>query len=105
MENRHTRTLTEVYDEMLALAQARSATGQPLELSQLYDSACWSNPSVRAKMQAAETYKSQQAQRKAEQERAKKAKTAAGSLAGGGGGGKDQPKDRRAVIEAAFDAA
>ena len=95
----------EAYEEMLALAQAKSSTGQPLDIAQLYDSACWSNPSVRAKMQAAENFKTTQAQRKTESERAAKAKTAAGSLGGGGGGGKDQPKDRRAAIEAAWDAA
>ena len=80
---------------MLALAQAKSVAGQPLDIAQIYDSACWSNPSIRAKIQAAENYKTQQTQRKAEQERAAKAKTAAGSLAGGGGGGKEQPKSVR----------
>ena len=90
---------------MLALAQAKSSTGQPLDIAELYDSACWANSSVRAKMAAAENFKNQQGQRKADQDRARKAKTAAGSLAGGGGGGKEQPTDRRAAIEAAFDGA
>ena len=95
----------EAYNEMLALAQAKSSAGQPLDIAQLYDSACWSNPSTRAKIQAAENYKTQQTQRKAEQERAAKAKTAAGSLAGGGGGGKEQPTSVRETLEAAWEAA
>ena len=90
---------------MLALAQAKSVAGQPLDIAQIYDSACWSNPSIRAKIQAAENYRTQQTQRKAEQERAAKAKTAAGSLAGGGGGGKEQPKSVRETLEAAWEAA
>ena len=56
-------------------------------------------------MTAAENFKNQQDQRKADKERARKAKTAAGSLAGGGGGGKEQPTDLRAVIEEAYDSA
>ena len=95
----------EIGDDMLALAQAKSSTGQPLDIAELYDSACWANPSVRAKMTAAENFKSQQDQRKADKERARKAKTAAGSLAGGGGGGKEQPANLRAVIEEAYDSA
>ena len=95
----------EVQNDMLAAAQAKSASGQPLDIAELYEAACWSNPSVRAKMQAAETHVAQLAQRKAEQDRATRAKTAAGSLAGGGGSSTEQPKDRRAAITAAFDAA
>ena len=94
----------EVYSDMLALAQAKSATGQPLDIAELYDAASWSNASVRAKMQAAETYKASLASRKAEQQRAARSHTAAGSLAGGGGGGADQPKSLRETIVAAFDA-
>ena len=93
----------EVQGDMLAAAQAKSASGQPLDIAELYETACWSNPSVRAKMQAAENHSAQLAQRKAEQDRATRAKTAAGSLAGGGGSSTEQPKDRRAAIVAAFD--
>ena len=52
-------------------------------------------------MQAAERHTSKQA----EQQRQKRARTAAGSLAGGGGSPTEQPKDRRATIEAMYDAA
>ena len=91
----------EVEQDMLAMAQAKQAAGQPLDIAELYEQAIWSNASVRAKMQAAERHTSKQA----EQQRQTRAKTAAGSLAGGGGSQTDQPKDRRATIEAAFDAA
>ena len=94
----------EVQNDMLAAAQAKSASGQPLDIAELYEAACWSNPSVRAKLQAADNHTAQLAQRKAEQGRATRAKTAAGSLAGGGGSSTEQPKDRRAAITAAFDA-
>ena len=92
----------EVFEDMLAMAQAKhAATGQPPDIAELYESAIWSNASVRAKVQAAERHTSRQA----EQQRQTRAKTAAGSLAGGGGSRTEQPKDRRAAIVAAFDAA
>ena len=90
----------EVEADMLAMAQAKSAAGQPLDLAELYESACWSNASVREKMQASKAWQS----RKTEQQRAARAKTAAGSLAGGGGGSTEQPQDRRTAIGAAWDA-
>ena len=31
----------EIIDDMLALAKAKSSTGQPLDIAELYDSACW----------------------------------------------------------------
>ena len=90
----------------LAVAQTQAQPGQPVDIAALYERACWSNPSVRAKMQAAENHKSQQAKRKTEQERGKRARAATGGLAGGGGGGgQEQPKDRRAAIEAAWEQA
>ena len=91
----------EVFDDMLAKAQAKQAVGQPPDLAQLYEEATWTNASVRAKMQAAEKHTS----RLAEQQRQTRARTAAGSLAGGGGSPAEQPKDRRSAIEAAWDAA
>ena len=90
----------EVEADMLAMAQAKSAAGQPLDLAELYESACWTNASVREKMQASKAWQS----RKTEQQRAARATTAAGSLAGGGGGSTEQPQDRRAAIGAAWDA-
>ena len=78
----------EVFDDMLAMAQAKRAAGQPPDIAELYEQAIWSNASVRAKMQAAERHTSKQA----EQQRQTRVKTAAGSLAGGGGSQTDQPK-------------
>ena len=46
----------EVFDDMLAMAQAKQAAGQTPDLAQLYDQAIWSNASVRAKVQAAERH-------------------------------------------------
>ena len=48
----------EVFDDMLAMAQAKVAAGQPPDIAALYESAIWSNASVRAKMQAAERHTS-----------------------------------------------
>lgn len=99
----------EVEQNMYALAQAKVATGQPVspaDLPTLYEQACWSNPSVREKMLAADRFAEQQKAQKAEQERAAKARKAGGSLAGGGAPAQtEQPKSRRAALEAAFAAA
>ena len=91
----------EVFDEMLARAQAKQAAGQTPDLAQLYEEATWTSSSVRAKMQAAERHTLELA----EKQRQKRASIAAGSLAGGGGSPTEQPKDRRATIEAMYDAA
>ena len=91
----------EVFDDMLAMAQAKVAAGQPPDIAELYEQAIWSNASVRAKVQAAERHTSRQA----EQQRQTRAKTAAGSLAGGGGSQTEQPKGIRESVEAAWDAA
>ena len=89
----------EVASDLLAMAQARSASGQPLDLAQMYEAACWANPPVRAKLQLAERTKAT-----AEQERARKAARASGGLEGGGGGGgpEGQPKSTRDALKAAF---
>ena len=49
---------SEVEQDMLAMAQAKQAVGQPLDIAELYEQAIWSNASVRAKMQAAERHTS-----------------------------------------------
>ena len=90
----------EVEQDMLAMAQAKQAAGQPLDIAELYEQATWTNASVRAKMQAAERHTSKQA----EQQRQKRASIASGSLAGGGGSQTEQPKGIRESIEAAWDA-
>ena len=91
---------SEVFDDMLAMAQAKQALNQTPDIADLYERAIWSNASVRAKMQAAERHESRQT----EQQRQARAKVASGSLAGGGGSQTEQPKGRREAIEAAFDA-
>ena len=90
----------EVFDDMLAMAQAKRAANQTPDIAELYEQAIWSNASVRAKMQAAERHTSKQA----EQLRQARVKTAGGSLAGGGGSQTEQPKGIRESVEAAWDA-
>ena len=90
----------EAAQEIEALAQARRLAGQTPDLAQIYEQACWSNPSVRAKLQSAERAKA-----KAEQARKRRAERATGGLSGGaGGGGREQPGSLRDSLEAAYDA-
>ena len=89
----------EVADDILAMAQARSTAGQPIDIAKMYEAACWANPSVRAKLQVAERKSAD-----AEQERRKKAALASGGLEGGGGGVTkgDQPKSTEEAMEKAY---
>ena len=91
---------SEVFDDMLAMAQTQKTAGQTPDLAQLYEQATWSNASVRAKMQAAERHTSKQA----EQQRQKRASIASGSLAGGGGSQPEQPEGIRETVAASWDA-
>ena len=91
---------SEVFDDMLAMAQTQKTAGQTPDLAQLYDQAIWSNASVRAKVQAAERHTSKQA----EQQRQKRASIASGSLAGGGGSQTEQPEGIRDSLVASWDA-
>ena len=75
----------------MVMAQARRALNQPVDIAELYESACWSNAPVRAKIQAAATHKQQQEQRQADQQRTDRARAASGSLPGTGGATTDQP--------------
>ena len=52
----------EVFDDMLAMAQAKQAAGQTPDIAELYEQAIWSNASVRAKVQAAEKHTLRQAE-------------------------------------------
>ena len=97
--------IDELLDDMTALAQARAAAGQTPDIAELYEAASWSNPSVRAKVQAALKAADRAKTKKAEQERARRARTASSGLAGSGGGTAAQPRSRREEIEAAYDAA
>ena len=88
----------EVYDEMLATAQAKQELNQPVDLAQLYEATCWSNADVRQKIQNREAWvKRQAAQQKATQQR-----TATGSLTGGAGSRSEQPPTsvREALVNA-----
>ena len=92
----------EVFDKMLATAQAKQAAGQTPDLAQLYEEAIWTSTSVRAKMQAAERHTS----KLAEQERQERVKIASGSLAGGGGSPTEQPTGTvRETVEAVWNEA
>ena len=92
----------EVFDKMLATAQAQQAAGQTPDLAQLYEEAIWTDASVRAKMQAAERHTS----KLAEQERQERVKIASGSLAGGGGSPTEQPTGTvRETVEAVWNEA
>ena len=97
--------IDELLDDMTALAQARAAAGQTPDIAELYEAASWSNPSVRAKVQAAQKAADRAKTKKADQERARRARTASSGLAGSGGGTAAQPRSRREEIEAAYDAA
>ena len=93
----------EVMADMQVMAQANHLNGQPSDLAELYEKACWADASVRAKVQAAEKHKASLDQRKTEQRRAKKARGATGGLSGGGGKSKEQPRSLRETIEGAMD--
>ena len=80
----------EVYDDMLVLAQAKQQSGQSVDLAQLYEATCWSNASVRKKIQAGEAW----TKRQAEQQKAAQQKAAAGSLTGGAGSRTEQPQEQ-----------
>ena len=41
----------DVQQDIVMLAKAMQASGQPMDLAKLYEQACWTNPNVRAKMQ------------------------------------------------------
>ena len=95
----------EVRTRMRSMAQAAEAAGQPVDIASIYEAACWSDPSVRAKMLAEEKRAGQASKRREEQERAKKARAAVGGLGGSGGGGKVQPRSRLKQLEGAWDEA
>lgn len=89
----------EVEADMAVLAQARMDAGHTLSIPELYEQACWINPGVRAKVQAAYQHAANQQQAQANQRRSK----AAGGLDGGSAGGASN--GRPVPFEAAFDAA
>ena len=92
----------EVRKDMATLAQAEFAAGRQPDMATLYANACWVNPSVREKMQIASQRSAQVSKRRTEQERARKARVAAGGLGGSGGGRKDQPTTIEEDLEAAL---
>ena len=82
----------EVKSEMTRLAQADLAAGVQPDLKSLYDRAAWANPTVRARMLAADN-----------QEKTQKAKRAAVQVSGAGAPAAEQPKGLREALEAGWD--
>ena len=66
--------------DMRDLAQAWRAAGRPLDLAQLYDTAVWSNPTVRARQLEADRGATKAADDAAAKERVDKAKRASSSI-------------------------
>ena len=79
----------DVKNDMTRLAQADLAAGAQPDLKSLYDRAAWANPTVRAKLLAADN-----------QEKARKASRAGGQVSGAGAAAAEQPKGLRETLEA-----
>ena len=74
----------EVQDEMITLARARQASGQPMDIAAVYEQACWVNPSVRVKLQASERARNSLGQGAAGQDIQRRARAASAGLTGTG---------------------
>ena len=88
----------EVEAEMTRLAAGMLQEGVQPNLDDLYERACWSTPTVRAKLMEQHT----QAAAQAEMEKAKKAKKAGSTVSGAGSAQREKPKTRRQAIEEAW---
>lgn len=99
---------SDVLDDVVRLARAETAAGGRPDLEQLYNSACWTNPTVREKLLSAQKA-GEEKQRLADQKvKADKARKAAASVSGAPGDGTEpvsSPEDLRGTLEAAFDSA
>ena len=91
----------EVQEDMTRLAQADVASGKTPDINDLYERAIWSNPTVRAKLQAAQQHAAKKAAERAQKEKVKKAKAASVSVTGESSAPQEQPKSLRATIEEA----
>ncbi len=95
----------EVQDDMTRLAQADRLAGRTPDLADLYERAVWANPTVRAKLTAAQQHAAKRADEQRRKGEVQKAKKAAVSVTGGPAGTREQPKSLREDIAAAFDGA
>lgn len=76
----------EVFDQMVKLAKAETAEGRTPELNQLYEDAVYLNPTVRAKVLAAQQEATAKKAKEAAREKAEKARLAGFNVGGGPGG-------------------
>ncbi len=93
----------EVEADMTRLAQADRAAGLTPTLADLYERAIWSNPTVRAKMLAAQQHAASRQTERERKERIRRAKRASATVTGQGSAPKEQPKSLRDEIEAQWD--
>ena len=92
----------EVQDDMTRLAQADQLAGKMPDINDLYDRAIHANPTVRAKLQAAQQHAAKLKEKREQKEKVKKAKAAGVSVTGTSSAGKEQPKSLRdTIVEAA----
>ena len=95
----------EVEADMTRLAQTDRAAGLAPTLADLYERAIWSNPTVRAKMLAAQQHAAARQTERARKEQIRKAKRASATVTGQGSGDAEQPRTLRDEIEAQWDSA
>jgi hypothetical protein len=94
----------EVMNDMLVLAQGERAMGRTPALKELYDRACWANPTVRAKIQSAEQHTARKADEKRKREEAERAKKAAVSISGAPSSSAEKPKTLEEEVSEAMGA-
>ena len=108
----------ELEGDIAQLATAKRATGQSIDLQELYEQASWSNPSTREKLQSSQqsaeaTQRKAQEKKRADAKRSKasKAKKAASTVRSstdvnaGGGGADNKNASLGADVAAAYDKA
>lgn len=99
----------EVLQSMTTLAQVKQASGQSVNLQDLYDEAIWSNPSTREKLLATQQSQNSDTTRKQKEQKARQAKKSGSSVSGSpqaNGSTKGTKKKNASIrdtIEAAMD--
>jgi len=78
--------------------------GRTPALKELYDRACWANPTVRAKIQSAEQHTARKAEEKRKREDAERAKKAAVSISGAPSSSAEKPKTLEEEVSEAMGA-
>lgn len=92
----------EARDEMARLAQADTVAGRTSDINDLYDRAIHADPTVRAKLQAAQQHAAKLKEKHDRKEKVKKSKAAGVSVTGVSSAPKEQPKSLRdTIVEAA----